>query len=150
VAASGKKFIKIEGAKELRKALKQLGDKTARNQLGQEFKAEFAQAVAVVVSDAKSGSPHRTGRLSNSIRGQGSLAGGKVTVGGTKKVPYAAPIHWGWPTRPKKARGWRGGPIAPNPFLIRALDKNRAEIVRLMEPGVKRLLDEVHKVAAGG
>lgn len=150
MAASTKQYIKIEGAKELRKALKQLEDKTARSRLGQEFKAEFAEAVAGVVADAKSGAPHRTGALSNSIRGQGSLKGGKVTAGGTRKVQYAAPIHWGWPTRPNKARGWRGGRIAANPFLIDALNKNRAEIVRLMERGVNRLLDEVRNVRAGG
>lgn len=152
------RYIKLEGTKELRKALRQLEDKTAKKALGQELKAEFAQAVAKVVSDGKAelaGSvrlpgDRRTGALARSVRGKGALRGGTVMAGGTKAVPYAGPIHYGWPTRPNKAKGWRGGPIGRNPFLDRALYKNADEVVRLMQRGVDRLLDEVRKVAAGG
>jgi len=168
VAAAGKptkgtqnaraRYIKLEGTKELRKALRQLEDKTAKKALGQELKAEFAAATAAVVRDGKSElaasvrtkSERRTGALGNSIRAKGALRGGTVLAGGTKRVPYAGPIHYGWPTRPNKAKGWRGGIIWRNPFLDRALYKNADEVVRLMQRGVDRLLDEVRKVAAGG
>lgn len=152
------RYIKLEGTKELRKALRQLEDKTAKKALGQELKAEFAAATAAVVRDGKSElaasvrtkSERRTGALGNSIRAKGALRGGTVLAGGTKRVPYAGPIHYGWPTRPNKAKGWRGGIIWRNPFLDRALYKNADEVVRLMQRGVDRLLDEVRKVAAGG
>lgn len=152
------RYIKIDGTKELRKALRQLEDKTAKKALGQELKAEFAAATAAVVRDGKSelassvrtSASRRTGALGDSIRAKGALRGGTVLAGGTKRVPYAGPIHYGWPTRPNKSKGWRGGPIGRNPFLDRALYKNADEVVRLMQRGVDRLLDEVRKVAAGG
>lgn len=168
MAASGKpskgtknaraRYIKIDGTKELRKALRQLEDKTAKKAFGQELKAEFAQAVGKVVADGKSElaasvrtrADRRTGALGNSIRAKGALRGGTVMAGGTKRVPYAGPIHYGWPTRPNKAKGWRGGQIFRNPFLDRALYKNVDEVLRLMQQGVNRLLDEVRKASAGG
>ena len=42
--------------------------------------------------------PTRTGRLAGSVRGAGTVSAAIVRVG-RKTVPYAMPIHWGWPSR---------------------------------------------------
>lgn len=65
-----------------------------------------AAAGGVVVNAARGNAPHRTGRLASSLTARPSGTG--TTVGST--LPYAAPIHWGWP-----AHG-----IEPNPFAANA------------------------------
>jgi hypothetical protein len=73
-----------------------------------------------VARGARSRAPRRKGALRGSVRS----VGGVVTAGDSG-VPYAGPIHFGWASRPNPARGWRGGPISPNPFLYDALDDRR-------------------------
>lgn len=63
--------------------------------------------------------PRRTGRLQHSVRATASTRGAKIRAGGAQ-VPYAGPIHWGWPTRHRDGTH-RGGPIAPNPFVYDTL-----------------------------
>lgn len=115
--------IEIEGARELRRSLKQAGA------MG-DLKKASKQAAEVVVRQAVVLVPKRSGRLAKSIRAAGLQSSAEVRAG-RASVPYAGPIHFGWPNRPNYARGWRGGPISPNPFLYEALDK-RAHDVRLV------------------
>jgi len=58
------------------------------------------------------------------------MRGGVVRMG-RKAVPYAGPVHFGWPNRPNAAKGWRGGPIRPNPFLYEAMDKRVGEVMAI-------------------
>jgi hypothetical protein len=44
-------------------------------------------------------------------------------------VPYAGPIHFGWPARN----------IRPNPFIYQVLDSRRDEVLKLYE----RRIDEI-------
>lgn len=74
-----------------------------------------------------SGPAHQPGQLRNTLRSSGQRRGGFVRAG-KKLVPYGGPVHFGWPSRPNKQKGWQGGPIAPNPFLYNALDKRREEV----------------------
>lgn len=57
------------------------------------------------------------GRLRDSVR---ILASQKrvAIAAGYKRLPYALPVHWGWP----------GHNIAPNRFLIRAADSQAREM----------------------
>lgn len=151
-------YLKIEGTKELRRELRRLEDRVGADRLAAELKAEMREAVEKVAAAARrelasgmvSRSSKRTGALSRSIRTKGALRGGTVMAGGTRSVPYAGPIHYGWPGRPNAARGWRGGPIRANPFLDRGLARNVDEVRRLMRRGVERLLVEVRKAAGDG
>lgn len=55
--------------------------------------------VATPVADrARALAPKLTGRLSRSIRPLGSQKVARVAAGGVA-VPYAGPIHYGWPAR---------------------------------------------------
>jgi len=73
--------------------------------------------------------PVRTGRLRASVRVLASQRRGQVAAG-KKSVPYAGPIHF----------GWRAHNIAPNPFLYKALDKRRNEVIRSYERSVDKVV----------
>ena len=113
---------------------------------GEEAKAEVkevnAEAAKLVEKRAKQIVPVRSGALQRSIRSSGQLGKGVVRAGG-RGVPYAEPIHWGWPTRPRRPWGTPGrtggGPFGKQPFLTDALDDERREIVKLYERELERL-----------
>jgi len=88
-------FIRAEGARELRKALRRAG----REDLRQAVKAAHIEIAEIVAEEAKRRAPvGKTGDLQKAIKGRGTLAEARVNYG-KKTVPYAAPIHWGWPKR---------------------------------------------------
>ena len=118
--------------RELRKNLSMLDDDF-------EDLKELHLALAEMVADrAASLAPVRTGRLRQTIRASGTKTGGRVRAG-FKRVPYAGPVHFGWATRPDAAKGWRGGPIHPNPFLYDALDQRRNQVFNAYFQGVKKI-----------
>lgn len=63
-------------------------------------------AAGVVASAARGTAPRRTGRLAGSIRTAGTTASRAVISAGRASVPYAAPIHWGWPARNIPEQPW--------------------------------------------
>lgn len=84
--------VKVEGARQLRSALKRAGA-----ELG-ELTDAHREAAALVASAAAARAPQRTGRLAASIRPNASRTRARVAAGGAA-TPYAGPIHWGWPAR---------------------------------------------------
>jgi hypothetical protein len=55
-----------------------------------------------------------------------------VKAGG-RLVPYAGPIHFGWPRHN----------IAPNPFIYDALDDRKAEVIDKYEAHIEALVEKV-------
>jgi len=92
----------------------------------------------MVAERAASLAPVRTGRLKETIRASGTKTAGRVRAG-FKRVPWTGPVHFGWATRPDAAKGWRGGPIHPNPFLYDALDQRRNQVFNAYFEGVKKI-----------
>lgn len=135
--------VQVKGAKELRRALRQIEDAAERRGMQAELKAEYRTAARVVELAARQEAPQRSGRLAGSIKAKGTTTGAAVTAGGLKAVPYAGPIHWGWPSRPNKARRWRGGPIAGNRFMVRAAQASADQVAEILEGGLRRLIDKV-------
>lgn len=135
--------IEVKGAKELARAFREVEDAAARKGMQADLKSEYRQAAEVVAAAAREEAPKRSGRLRDSIKAKGTTLGASVTVGGTKAVPYAAPIHWGWGTRPNKAKHWRGGPIAANNFILRAAEGTKGEVAEILEAGLRRLIERV-------
>ena len=124
--------VKIEGAKELRRRLSVLD-------AGFDDLKQLHEDLAQMVADtAANRAPVRTGNLRDTIRASGTKTAGRVRAG-FKRVPYAGPVHFGWNTRPDSSKGWRGGPIAPNPFLYDALDERRGEVLNAYFQGVKKI-----------
>jgi hypothetical protein len=74
-----------------------------------QFKDASQRAGTIVLNAATARAPRRTGRLASS--GRASRAARRAVVRfGSARVPYAGPIHWGWPRRH----------IAAQPFAIDA------------------------------
>lgn len=94
--------IKVTGARELRKAIKQAEDQDLKGEL----KGAYREAAQIIVQGSKLRVPHRSGALEGSIRPLGGVTSA-IVAAGRASVPYAGPIHFGWP-----ARG-----IEPQPFI---------------------------------
>ena len=133
--------VTIDGSKQLRKRLREVGDKEIDQQLKETHKA----AAEIVATAARPMVPVRSGKLKSTVRANASVRSGRVSMG-RKTVPYAAPIHFGWATRPNRARGWRGGPIAPNPFLYDALDRRRESVTERYYQGFAKVAAQANGV----
>jgi hypothetical protein len=118
--------IKVEGLKELSRALKRMEGNV------QDLTAVNRDAAGLVASRAMSRAPVRSGRLKKSIRAGASKSRGYVAAG-RKLVPYAGPIHFGWHRRH----------IVPNPFIYEALDERHDEVVAKYEKEIGDLVRRV-------
>ena len=117
--------LELVGYRQLKKELRQLGDEAVAS-----LKQTNKEAADLVADTARPDIPVRSGRLKGTLRTTGTMRGGVVRMG-RKAVPYAGPVHFGWPNRPNQAKGWRGGPIAPNPFLYEAMDERVQDVMDL-------------------
>lgn len=116
----------------LRRAGAEMGDFKETNT------ALAATAAELVAAEA----PKRSGRLAADVRG--SKAKTKVSVlAGRKRILYAGPINWGWPGRPNREKGWRGGPIAANNFMKRGAEKAVPVVVHGWESHLQNELNKV-------
>lgn len=118
--------IRVEGMRTLRATLRKAGDDLS------DLKEAHAAAAGIVVPAARASAPRRTGRLAGNVRGSGTKTGAVIRAGGAR-VPYAAPIHWGW-----EKRG-----IAPNPFISTAAQNTEPTWTRVYEAGVERVLSRI-------
>jgi len=118
--------IQVTGAKELRKALRRMGDDLS------DMKAIHKAAADKVADRARERVPIRSGKLRGTIRSTASKRRAGVSAG-RKLVPYAGPIHFGWPAHN----------ISPQPFLYEALDDRRSAVVNLYVERVGQLVERV-------
>lgn len=123
--------VKLEGMRNLRRTMRAAGD-----DLG-ELKEINAQAAGIAADRAKGWAPVVSGRLSASVRSSGTKTAGIVRAGNNRKtasgVPYAAPIHWGWPSRNIKA----------NPFLSYSAQATEPRWIRLYEDYIDKTLGKI-------
>lgn len=84
--------VRVDGLRRLRSDLRKLGEDT------EDLKAANATVATLVAGAAASRAPQLSGRLASSGRGNRAVGRATVTFGGAA-VPYAGPIHWGWPSR---------------------------------------------------
>lgn len=115
--------VRVEGLRELTAGLKKLDGMMLKD-----LKQVSQASAEIVAAEARSGAPVRSGRLVGNIKASGTQAGGIVRVGG---LAYHRVIHFGW------ARHH----IRPNPFLYKALDARRDEVVEKFEREVAGLVD---------
>jgi len=120
--------VKIEGLNDTKRKLKKLGKDV---NYGDQFLAVNKTLAEAVAGDSKNYVPVLTGALQGTIRAAASKTSGRVKVG-YKAVPYAGPIHFGWPARF----------IKPQPFIYDAIDRRRNEIKDRYDQLVKKLIRE--------
>ena len=118
------KQVSVEGARELRKALKTVGDEAKAG-----LKDVNLEVAEIVARAAVTKVPSRSGALRETVRAAGAQTRASVKAG-FKKVPYAGVIHFGFP-----ARG-----ILPQPFLYDALDARRDEVMDAYTDGIADLI----------
>lgn len=118
--------VQVEGARELRSALRKLGDDL------DDFGDIHAKAAQVVIANARPRIHSRTGRLSSSGRPSSAKTSAVVRYGGAR-VPYANAIHWGVGPRV----GMRGPHnIRPNRFAVDAAHETEPQWVELYFAGL--------------
>lgn len=116
--------LEIEGLRQLQKALRNLTD-DSRN----DMKETHRRAGQIVVDAAATKVPTESGALSASMRSAPTQRQGRVRLG-SAAVPYAGPVHFGWPARN----------IRPNPFIYEVLDGRRDEVLRLYDARISELI----------
>lgn len=84
--------VEVRGARRLAATLRRAGVQM------NDLKRVNKDAADVVARSARAAVPVRSGRLAASIRTAGTQSNGVIRAG-RKSVPYAGPIHWGWPAR---------------------------------------------------
>lgn len=85
-----------------------------------------------VAGASRASSPRRSGHLAGSVRSARQVRRARV-MAGKSSVPYAGPIHWGWP-----ARG-----IAAQPFIAEAAQATEGQWAETYRKDVQRVLDQV-------
>lgn len=119
-------MVEVVGARRLRSTLRKAGkDLTV-------MKEANAAAAGIVLDDARRRAPVRTGALKSTLRSTGTTTSGIVRAG-YKRLPYAGPIHWGWPARN----------IKPNPFVADAAAATQTRWVAAYEDGIQKALDQI-------
>lgn len=124
--------VQVTGATEIRRELKRAGESL------RELREINLKAANVVAAEGRQMVPRLTGMLGRTIRPTATNAMGSVWAG-KRLVPYAGPIHFGWPARN----------IAPQPFLYEALDKRGAQVAAKYEEEVARLIAQFERNTPG-
>jgi hypothetical protein len=116
--------LEIDGLRDVQKAMRNFSD-DSRN----DMKETHRRAGQIVVDGAARLVPVRSGALLASLKSAPTQRQGRVRVG-SAAVPYAGPIHFGWPARN----------IQPNPFIYEVLDGRRQEVYALYAERISQLI----------
>jgi hypothetical protein len=116
--------LEIDGLRQVQKAMRSFSD-DSRN----DMKETHRRAGQIVVDGAARYVPVRSGALLASLRSAPTQRQGRVRVG-SAAVPYAGPIHFGWPARK----------IQPNPFIYEVLDDRRQEVYAIYAQRISELI----------
>lgn len=123
--------LEIEGGRNLRRTLKQAGVDL------KDLKAIHREVGGVVAGQAAGWAPRVSGRLAASVRAGATQRAAVIRAGNNRKsatgVPYAHPIHWGWPRRGIRA----------NPFLSYSAQATESTWVGIYFDYVEDTLDDV-------
>lgn len=102
--------------------------------LGQ-LKSAHAEAAGIAKAGAVERVPVRSGRLRQTVRASGTNTAG-ILRAGYASVPYAGPIHWGWPARH----------ITANPFLSDGATDTQPEWLPVYEHAVDDAISQVRGI----
>lgn len=81
--------VRLNGGRELRAGLAAVEGGLS------DLKDAHKEAATIAANASADLSPVRSGKLQRTIRASGTKTAGVIRAG-TKRVPYAGPIHWGW------------------------------------------------------
>lgn len=133
--------IKVIGLDETIKALQEIGTPTKA------ISAAGVESARIVMAEAKTLVPRRTGNLAATIKPSRTKHGSAIMAGG-KNAVYANPIHWGWPRdwRSPAAKRTKTGVIKrgiePQPFLMKALGYTKQQVIDTYRRNLNKLIEE--------
>jgi hypothetical protein len=127
----------VVGVKELRAAMEAAAVSPDMLKNANQKVSEFVAGVARF--NAPVG---ETGNLQASVRGSRQV-GRAVVRAGSATVPYAGNRHYGWPGRPNPLRGWRGGPIKGDFFIINSAQQTEAMWLQDYVADINAILDKI-------
>lgn len=129
---TGAPLLQVRGSRQLRATLRRAGD-----DLG-ELKAVHARIGSLVAAAAARAAPHRTGALAADVRSSGTNTAA-IIRSGRARLPYAGPIHWGWPSRGIRAQ----------PFMTDAAANTEGTWVGMYVAAVDTILANVQGATHG-
>lgn len=118
--------MEVVGARQLRATMRRAELDMA------DMKATHAKVAGIVATRATQLAPKRTGRLAATIRPAGTQTQAIIRAG-YARVPYAQPIHWGWPRR--NIRG--------NPWMSTAATTTELAWFAAYSADIDRILDQI-------
>jgi hypothetical protein len=121
--------VRIEGMARFRSTLRKAGHDLS------DLKAANQRASAIVAQWASVTAPRRSGMLGSSVRPTTRVSGARV-LGGSASVPYAGPIHWGWPARH----------IGAQPFMSRAAQSTESIWRGFYEQDLRDIIGQIQGV----
>lgn len=116
--------VRVDGARRLRRDLRAVAGDL------EDLKAANGKVAAIVAGAVDA--PVKSGRLAASVRGNRAAGRATVSAGGAS-LPYAGPIHYGWP-----AHGIEG-----NPFITDAAQRTESTWLPAYEADLARATDRV-------
>lgn len=120
---------RVEGGRELRRSLREAGSDF------QDLKDAHREAAEIAAAASALAAPVVSGRLRQTVRAAGTKTAGIIRAG-KKSVPYAGPIHWGWPKRNIKA----------NPFMASAAKDTEGKWVPVFEHRIEEITNKIKGV----
>lgn len=124
--SEGDVTFQIAGLAELARTMKRAGVDIT------ELKDAHTRAAQIVADRASQLAPKRTGRLAGNVRTAKQVQRARI-MAGSAAVPYAGPIHWGWPARH----------IEANPFISNAAVATQDQWTAAYFEDVQKALDNV-------
>lgn len=121
--------VQVSGAKELRKAM------NAANADLKDWTAVHKRAAGPVKDTARDIVPVLSGALRDTIGIKATRTSARVFAG-SGVVPYAGPIHFGWPARN----------IDAQPFLWDAADVSTDDVVGIYNEGVEDIVRKIDRM----
>lgn len=121
--------IRVDGLGEAVRAIRKTQDKELKRSLREANKG----AATVVATAARPKAPTRTGRLAKSVGVKAGQKDAAVKAGTASRVPYAGPVHYGWPARH----------IAAQPFILDALKARKGEVRTIYAKSMDDLAEQL-------
>lgn len=119
----------VDGGRELRRSLRAAGDDFT------DLKDAHREAAQIAMHASADLAPSVSGRLKVTLRAAGTKTAG-ILRAGKKAVPYAGPIHWGWPKRN----------ITAQPFMATGAKNSEGQWVRVFEDRIDEITNKIKGV----
>lgn len=136
---AGAVTISVQGLDELRRDLKQAGNKVEQRKL----RTKLKRAAEIVADDARGRVPVVSGDARSTLKA-GATAGSAFVVGGKADSPYYGWLDFGSRTPNQQVGPWRNSGAGPHGgrFIYPAIKANSDELIKQVTDAVDEALTE--------